>query len=169
MKAHNVRVGGWSKEDLLIELERRGVRLNDAARELFSDPRFTTLAEPRDVSCVQLSVAELGHPHGATVDAWQGSAFERGLALCPLELGPHLRLQYLDQVEATQPASRHAAPPGSVTIASAPLSDDCEAPRGFYLRRIAGELWLRGYRSGPDHVWSPEDLLVFVLPIPSAG
>jgi hypothetical protein len=44
---------------------------------------------------------------------------------------------------------------------SAALVEDDEFPKGFYLRRIDGVLWLRGYRSGPAHVWSPDDRLVF--------
>jgi hypothetical protein len=46
-------------------------------------------------------------------------------------------------------------------VASSPLDDADETPRGFYLRRVEGVPWLRGYRSGPGHVWSPEDLFVF--------
>ena len=41
------------------------------------------------------------------------------------------------------------------------LSDDDEVPKGFYLRRIEGVLWLRGYRAGAEHVWSPDDRLLF--------
>jgi hypothetical protein len=35
-----------------------------------------------------------------------------------------------------------------VTIASPALTDDYETPKGFYLLKICGELWLRGYWSG---------------------
>jgi hypothetical protein len=83
--------------------------------------------------------------------------------LCPLELGPHLRLQFTDQPEGSlgQPVSQNCAPPGSLTVASAPLAQDDETPKGFYLRRIEGVLWLRGYRSWPGHIWSPQDMFVF--------
>jgi len=46
-------------------------------------------------------------------------------------------------------------------VASAPLAQDDETPKGFYLRRIEGVLWLRGYRSWPGHIWSPQDMFVF--------
>jgi hypothetical protein len=59
------------------------------------------------------------------------------------------------------PATRHRAPAGSITIASSPLDDRDETPKGFYLRRVDGTLWLRGYRSSPAHVWDPEDVFVF--------
>jgi hypothetical protein len=32
---------------------------------------------------------------------------------------------------------------------------------GFYLRRIQGVLWLRGYRSALEHIWSADDRFVF--------
>jgi hypothetical protein len=41
------------------------------------------------------------------------------------------------------------------------LSPEDEFPKGFYLRRIKGELWLRGYRAGAEHVWSSGDHLLF--------
>ena len=53
-------------------------------------------------------------------------------------------------------------------MVSVPLDEGYETPRGFYLRRIDGVLWLRGYRADAAHLWSPEDVFVFVrmgLPI----
>jgi hypothetical protein len=90
-------------------------------------------------------------------------AAEYGLDLCPLELGPHLRLQYREQPEGYLglPVRQHQAPSGAITIASAPLSDDDTVPKGFYLRRIQGVLWLRGYRAGADHNWEPDDHFIF--------
>ena len=58
--------------------------------------------------------------------------------------------------------------PERVTVASAPLCDDEEVPKGFYLRRIEGVLWLRGYQSWSGHVWSGEDTFVFVRSAPGA-
>ncbi|MDA0708693.1 MAG: helicase, partial [bacterium] len=46
-------------------------------------------------------------------------------------------------------------------IASQILTEDDDFPKGFYLRRIKGVLWLRGYRSWPGHVWEPDDHFVF--------
>ena len=88
-------------------------------------------------------------------------ALASGLGECPLELGPHLRLQFSDQPEAPDLPTAHRAPPGSLTVASRPLDDGDESPQGFYLRRVGGVSWLRGYRSWAGHVWSPGDVLVF--------
>lgn len=104
---------------------------------------------------------ELGFPEGGVTAAVHRRASDHGLSVCPLELGPHMRLQTLDQPEAPFEASRHRAPPGSITIASAPLSSDPAVPQGFYLRRVDGTLWLRGYRCAAEHVWSAGDRLLF--------
>ncbi len=161
-----VRIGGMSTGELRRELELRGVKVNQAGEELFANPAFTTAKESFSIECVELSVADLGYSTGVTFEALSQKAAELGLALCPLEVGPHLRLQYLDQPEGFlgHPPSEHRAPPGSLTIASPMLSEEYEIPKGFYLRKINGELWLRGYWSGPEHLWSPEDRLVFCRP-----
>ena len=160
------RIGGVPKAELLAKLEVARVRLNEAAQTLFADARFTTSPLTSFVEAVHVSVGALGFPDGATFARVVERAATDGLFLCPLELGPHLRLQFTDQQEGSlgQPASQHCAPPGSVTLASAPLAEDDETPKGFYLRRIEGALWLRGYRSWPGHHWNPQDIFVFTRP-----
>jgi len=158
-----IRIGGASKPELLSQLEQAGVRLNEAAQELFADDRFTTSAVASLIEIAELSVAGLGFSSGASSAQIVERAGAMGLSLCPLELGPHFRLQYTDQPEGFlgKPPSEHRAPPGSVTVATAPLGEDDDTPKGFYLRRIEGALWLRGYRSWAGHVWSPEDVFAF--------
>lgn len=164
LNAHAVSFGGLSKEALLDRLRASDVQLNAAALALFGHPGFTTSPARSTARVVHVSVASLGFPGGATFEALVEQAKRLGLALCPLELGPHLRLALPEQAEGFvgQPPSRGCAPPGSITVASAPLDEDDEVPKGFYLRRIEGALWLRGYRSWPGHLWSPQDGLAFV-------
>jgi len=159
-----IRVGGTSKSELMSRLESTGIRLNEAARVLFADDRFTTSPVRSLLEVVEVAVASLGFSSGATFDQIVGQAAVVGLSLCPLELGAHFRLQYADQPEGSlgQPLSQHRAPPGSITVASAPLAEDDDTPKGFYLRRIEGVLWLRGYHSWPGHAWSPEDKFAFL-------
>jgi hypothetical protein len=158
-----VQIGGRTTADLLVALRNRAVALNESAERLFASPLFTTLPERLSITIVELAVEDLGFPQGATISEIVDRAVANGLGYCPLELGLHLRLQYLDQPEGFvgQPVRAHQAPVGSITIVSEPLDADDDFPKGFYLRRIEGVLWLRGYQSGADHIWSPDDRLVF--------
>jgi len=159
---NRVRIGGVSKAELLSQLAGARVRLNPMAEELLADPRFTTRPESSFVEVVAVSVASFGFHNGATFAQLAARAAGQGLSLRPLELAPHLRLQFTEQPEGSVGRqTQHRAPPGSLTVASPPPSDEQDIPWGFYLRRIEGDLWLRGYRSWPGHQWAPDDHLVF--------
>jgi hypothetical protein len=159
-----------TKHELLAALLAKGIELNKAGEALFADDRFTTREESSILETVEIPVAALGLSEGGTVAQIRGRAGELGLSVCPLELGPHLRLQLLDQPEGYlgHPPTLHRAPPGSMTVASPELSEDSDIPKGFYLRRIKGVLWLRGYWSEPENIWSPEDHFVFARVLDAA-
>jgi hypothetical protein len=158
-----VRIGGMSKSELLQALREHDVQLNQAAEALFEDRRFTTLSRYQVIEITALSVSNLGFGEGATYGQLTARALESGLVECPLELGPHLRLQFQDQPEGANglPTTHGRAPPESIIVASSPLDDSVQTAKGFYLRRAEGVLWLRGYWSWPGHIWSPKHVLVF--------
>jgi hypothetical protein len=158
-----VQVGGLTKSELMEELQRNAISMNESGERLFASEHFTTSATRYSAMTVELTIRDLGFPQGATIAEIYARAAAHGLGLCPLELGPHLRLQYLDQPEGYwgQPVRQHQAPSGSITIASEKLTEDDDFPKGFYLRRIKGELWLRGYSSGAEHIWEPDDHFIF--------
>ncbi|WP_146056822.1 helicase [Chromobacterium alticapitis] len=168
---HLIRIGGISKAALLEELERSGISINPLAHTLFADDRFEIEKEVEDIRCVALSVAELGLAQGGTWPLIVQHATALGLSLCPMETGPHLRLRWREQAEGAigQSATRGKAPFGSLTVASAALCDDPSVPKGFYLRRIEGVLWLRGYQSDDEHVWSADACLLFQTAAQLAG
>jgi hypothetical protein len=159
-----IQLGGLNKSELIEALAREAISMNVSAERLFASDYFTTSETQYSVTIVELTVCDLGFPRGATIAEVYERSGQLGLALCPLELGPHLRLQYLDQPEGHwgKPVRQHQAPYGSTTIASEILTEDDDFPKGFYLRRIEGVLWLRGYRSWSGHVWEPDDHFVFV-------
>jgi hypothetical protein len=138
------------------------VRINPAGQQLVANEKFQTLKINAVIATIQTTVAGLGLLRGGTFSHILEAAAATGLSVCPLELGPHLRLVLLDQAEGLIgfAQTQHQAPPGLITVASAPLSEDDELPRGFYLRRMEGGLWLRGYKSWSSHVWKPEDTFV---------
>lgn len=160
-----VCIGGIRKDRLLEVLSSSGIRLNALAFQLFHDPRFAVSPIRGRISIECVSVSGLGLSEGGTYDQVVAAAMKRGLVQCPLELGPQLRLAFTGQPEAGsgEPLTRNKAPRGSLTVASAPLDSDESTPKGFYLRRIEGTLWLRGYRSWPGHVWSADDEFVFAV------
>lgn len=164
--ARSVRIGGAGKQELLASLQAAQVQLNPLALLLFEHTEFTTAEKVSVVETTELSVAQLGLQAGGTFEQVLEHAKLAGLLLCPLELAPHLRLQLPEQPEGSlgHPQTQKRAPPGALTVASAPLSDNDEVPKGFYLRRIDGVLWLRGYISWGGHIWSPEDVFIFLRP-----
>lgn len=160
-----IQVGGLTRSEILEELQANAVALNESAQQLLASDLFTTSATRYSVTTVELTVREFGLPQGAAITEIYARAAALGLGLCPLELGPHFRLQYLDQSEGYwgKPVRQHRAPSGSITIASEKLTEEDDFPKGFYLRRIKGVLWLRGYYSGPEYVWEPDDHFIFRL------
>jgi hypothetical protein len=161
-----VTIGGVTKVELLKRLTEAHVEINAAGHLLLADERFCPAVHPQRLRVTQVSVASLGLQHGGLMAQIMSAAEQQGLYPCPLELAPHLRLQFLEQEEgmAGLPRTQSTAPPGSLTVVSLPLSSDDEVPKGFYLRRMEGKLWLRGYTSWQGHVWQPEDQLLFQRP-----
>lgn len=161
--ARTLEVGGLTKQQLIEKMHQQSVSLNAFAEQLLTDERFTTSAIKYSLQTVELSLKNLGFFEGATLSQVYDRVSELQLACCPLELGPYFRLIYLDQREGYlgKPTEPHQAPAGSVTIASEIISEDDDFPKGFYLRKIDGVLWLRGYTADDSHVWSPNDRFIF--------
>ncbi|MFC9707317.1 helicase [Paenibacillus sp. NPDC056933] len=164
MIKRTVEIGGLTKAQLIRKLQQNSILMNELGEKLLADDQFTTSAAKYSLQTVELTVGELGFPDGGTTGQIFKRASELDLELCPLELGPHLRLVYLDQPEGNSGnlTQRHRAPLGSITIASEILTEDEDFPKGFYLRRINGVLWLRGYRADHLHVWNPDDHFIFI-------
>src|SRR5262245_24999684 len=107
-----VQVGGLTKSELLQELQRNAISMNESAERIFASDHFTTSETRYCVTTVELTIHDLGFPRGATIAEIFVGAGALGLGLCPIELGPHLRLHYLDQDEGDwgKPVRRHQAP-----------------------------------------------------------
>ena len=114
-----IEVSGFNKDSVLKMLQEHSVALNAYAERLFEDERFMTSDEKYYVETVVMTVADLGFSEGATLPQIFERADERGLDLCPLELAPYFRLQYVDQPEDMDGSllSQNKAPTGSITVA----------------------------------------------------
>ena len=161
-----VFVGGSSRSQILGDLKALDVKINELGFRLLESETFKLSETRRPLVTIELTVRQLDYPQGARFSELCWRATSLGFSLCPVELGPFLRCQFLDQPEGFlgQPITEHRAPPMSVTIASAPLVLDDNFPKGYYLRRIKGELWLRGFTSSADHTYDPEDHFIFCEP-----
>lgn len=114
--------------------------------------------EERDVNLVVLSVAELGFTNRTECGEIFSRAMEFGLALCPAEVGPALRLEYFDQ-----PCCR--APSEHIQVAMQPVS----GPDGDYVifclgRERTGNGWLYSHFGHPSRLWNIDDRFAFTLP-----
>jgi len=158
-----IEVGGITKLQLNQKLQQHSILINEYGERLLSSEKFTTSDTKHSLITIELTVRDLGFPKGANTAQLYRRASELGLELCPLELGPFLRLEYLDQPEGLleNPSQQNKAPSGSITIASEIISESDYFPKGFYLRKINGVLWLRGYIADSLHVWNPDNHFVF--------
>ncbi|MFS0687999.1 helicase [Sporosarcina sp. 179-K 8C2 HS] len=158
-----IEVGGLTKSQIIDKMQRQNIMVNELGKKLFADDNFTTSIETYVLKTVELTVRDLGLLEGGTITEVYRRANQLGLELCPLELGPFMRLRYLDQPEGfLSSQQQNQAPYGSITIATKILTEDDNFPKGFYLRRINDVLWLRGYVCDDHHVWEPSNRFVFV-------
>lgn len=158
-----VRVDGRTRSEIKHMLTGGGVLLNAHAETLLAHPAFDA-SEARILRIVERTVADLGFELGATHAQVFAALSERGLEACPVVTGPFLRLATMDQANAPDSVlSAGRAPSGAIHVLSEPLVDDVTYPKGFYLRVVDGQAWLRGYRCDDTYMWPPEQRLAVVL------
>lgn len=147
----NIEFGGKTKRELLLLLSEKKIGMNAYATQLFMDQEFVTSSSSKIAEVVEKSVIELGFEAGALYQDIIIAAERLGLTMCPLELAPQFRVQYLNQQEGPY-----------LTVASVKTKDDESYPNGFYLSNYSGFFWLRGYRSTSDWLWQPDQKFAFV-------
>lgn len=159
-----VRVGGKSRTELVQLLRDADVQLNAHAETLLTHSAFDNPVE-QTLQIVDRTVEQLGLESGGVQSQVFAAGRSQGLELCPLVTGPYLRLALMDQVNAPDSVlSAGRGPAGAIHIASQPVSEDVQYPKGFYLRVVDGQAWLRGYGCDDTYVWTPEQRLAFLLP-----
>ena len=159
----HLHVGGSTRTELRTKLRSRDVLLNAYAEMLLDH----TVFDPRDreeITIIERRVGDLGLSAGATLLEVFAVARGQGFALCPPDTGPYLRLAMMSQANAPDSVlSAGTSPAGALKVASAPLSDDVAFPKGFYLRVVDSQHWLRGFRCDHEYQFSPEDRFAFQL------
>ncbi|GAA0343616.1 hypothetical protein GCM10008967_37600 [Bacillus carboniphilus] len=94
-----IEVGGLTKQQLIKRLQEYSILLNQYGETLLNDKKFPISDSKYTMKTVEISVGNLGFPEGATTAHIFNKARDLGLELYPLEFGPYLRLEYLDQPE----------------------------------------------------------------------
>jgi hypothetical protein len=98
--------------------------LGDSAAEIIARPAFYLSRTRQELDLVVVSLIELGFPadEDVTLEDIYARADMLGFGLCPAEVGPQLRLQYLDQKigeflrVGMQPIATYAGEPTDFTI-----------------------------------------------------
>lgn len=159
-----LEIGGLAREELRAALQDRGVQLNAHAEILLTHPVFD-LREPEAVSLVERSLSGLGLDDGGTLVEVFAAAERQGLLLCPPDTAPYLRLAMTWQQNAPDSVlSAGRSPAGALKVASPLLSEDVEYPKGFYLRVVDHQPWLRGYRCDLEYRFAGGYRFAFRLP-----
>ena len=145
-----ITIGNISRDKFIPALKERNMNVSDWSADMMKQDAFTVVKQEEQIDLVVMSVRDLGFDRATRYDAICQRAKERGLELCPPEVGPQLRLQYLDQ------------PLGEwIVIAMEAIRDSGGDLRVFRVEHSDDGLWLYSYYGGPDDCWDPDDRFVF--------
>lgn len=134
-------------------IEEKKMRIGYCADDILGKPAFSVATEEMELDLVVVSVKELTGKDEAPLIEIYARAKERGLGLCPNEVGPSLRLQYADQ------------PNGEwLIIGMEPIADSDGYLELFYLEHSDDGLWLYTRYGRPGSVWRGCYRFVFVRP-----
>lgn len=133
-------------EQCLQTLKERGILINHYAEKYISHPRFSA-GEPEEMTAAIISPEKLGLKGGASLDELLRHIEGTQFCPCPPDTGFFLRLAWMDQPQSRNSvlSGTHGSPDRAVTVLSEMLEREDTFPRGLYLRKVDGSLWLRGY------------------------
>lgn len=147
-------IGGVSKDGLLKRL-KAGWSVSDQAREAMEWAAFTTLSKAASLKLGWITVQNLGFTEEPTMTELFTRIKEVG-ALCPAEVGPHLRLADKDQRRGTRYEVAVVEPILEIT----PIGN----PNFFCVGRDDdGERWLDTNYPHPNHQMPLDRTIVLVL------
>src|SRR3989338_4883715 len=134
-------------------IEAQGMKIYRPGAEMLKNPDFKVVGERVNAELVEVSVRSLGFETATRYDNICERAKELGLAVCPAEVGPQLRLQYKDQ-----PLDEY------LIVAMNAINDSGGRPGVFSMGAEGDGLWLGAAYGRPGDEWAPEDRFVFLRP-----
>jgi len=134
-------------------IEDAGKKVSEWAKDMLGKKAFTAASQEMKVELVKLTVRDLGFAETTRYDKICERALQLGLQLCPNEVGPQLRLQYVDQpngewIWVAMEAIR--ASDGDLSL--------------FGVEHDGNDLWLNGSCADPGDLFDPDNTFVFVRP-----
>lgn len=128
-----------------------GFRIGDWAHDVLHSANFALTQEKKTVTLVQITPHELGFASGAfRADIYERAGM-RGLAICPPEIGPILRMEYNEQPYLE-----------SIQIGMSLQTDSIGHESVFRVVHGGDHIkWLVGDHRHMDDYWSAEDIFVF--------
>ena len=150
-----IKLGGFKNvSDLKNALLQNGFKIGDWANDVMQSAEFSLARDEREVNLVRVSGRSLGFTEATHRDDVYARALIMGLSLCPLEVGPHLRLALL-----TQPHLE------SLQIGMEPQKDSEGHQSEFRVVHAHDcQLFLAGDHRHPSDIWCLDEEFVFVLP-----
>jgi hypothetical protein len=139
-------------DDFRKIFKARGIDIGNGGNDILSKPEFTVAGQETELDLVIISVAELGFRNGARRDQIYDRAKNLGLGLCPAEVGPQLRLQYVGQ------------PNGEcLLIGMEPIRDSYGILSVFDVVGDGSGPYLNSHSGSANFVWSVDSRWVFVF------
>ncbi|MEX0652153.1 MAG: hypothetical protein WD509_01380 [Candidatus Paceibacterota bacterium] len=93
-----INIGTYKNvEELKRAIKEKGFRIGSWAEDVLHSESFTMSKTEKKVDLVRITPSGLGFSNGAYRKDIYKKATEAGLEICPLEVGPQLRIQYLHQ------------------------------------------------------------------------
>ena len=148
LQKYKIEIGGKTKDQLKKELKEKNIIISGYADDLLKSRDFTVSNKIYRANLISLTVKELGLEEGATTDRIYEQAKELGLDLCPVEVGPHLRLQDTGKE--------------GMLIAMKQIADCDDSPDVFNLHRLDDRLELDVSHAYPASSWSSGHQFVFL-------
>jgi len=145
-----IELGTYKSIDEIWEsFEDKGIGLSNCGNDILSKILLTKTK--KEVTLHKATVKELTGKHVATIREIYEAIRIKGYELCPAEVGPQLRLQYLDQSKLEP-----------LLIAMEPVTDRDGNPSVFGLYSGGARLRLYGNYSQSVDGWDSDNQFVFL-------
>lgn len=139
--------------DFRRAIKDKGMKFGSSANNILGQPEFIVATEEIELDLIIVSASELGFKNGATREKIYDRVKELGLELCPVEVGPQLRLQYADQLTGEW-----------LLIGMEPIRDPNSGLVVFLVAHDGVGLWIDSDVGDLDGVWNADNWWVFVRP-----